>query len=92
MDAEFPVRCVCGKAIFSLHRKYLSLRADGLSVEDSLDKLGVAKMCCRTRFRCHVPNLGGGYPRDPQVIDKDGGSGDLTPVNVSEIGRDSVYD
>jgi DNA-directed RNA polymerase subunit N (RpoN/RPB10) len=92
MDSEFPVRCVCGKTIYSLYPTYKIYRENGLTAEDALNKMRIRKWCCRTRFRCHVPNLGEGYPDDPQVINEDSGTGKITPINISKIGGDEVYD
>lgn len=91
MESDFIVRCTCNKVLQNFYPTYEIHRKNGLTVEAALDKLRIRKMCCRTRFRCFVANLGEGYPSNPFVIDEENPS--IREISDTKIGKeDAVYD
>lgn len=93
MDPLFPSRCTCGKVIGGKYNLYLLHIQAGLSIDEALNKISILKWCCRTRFRCHVPNLGEGYPDDPTIIrSPEDAEKILPPINTSRIGKISYED
>ncbi len=53
-----PVRCFsCGKPIGQLYEKYKKLIEDGKNQKDSLDELGLKRMCCRAQILGHSDAL-----------------------------------
>nr|QBK86616.1 MAG: RNA polymerases N/ 8 kDa subunit [Marseillevirus LCMAC102] len=52
----FPVRCfTCGKIV--KWSPFEKLVESGVSEDETLDKLGYRRMCCRRMFLGHVPEL-----------------------------------
>jgi DNA-directed RNA polymerase subunit N (RpoN/RPB10) len=47
-----PVRCVtCNKILGNKYNKYEEFLHEGYSIEESLNKLGLVRPCCRLRLR-----------------------------------------
>ena len=72
----FPVRCyTCNAVIAHLHGAFAEARREGDACRDVLDRLGVARMCCRRMFISHVESLAQNqldYPNDNLVLDRGG--------------------
>ena len=53
-----PVRCFsCGKVVGSKWEEYNKLLADGKSVKDALDAVGLKRFCCRGTIMSHVESI-----------------------------------
>lgn len=53
-----PVRCFsCGTVIGAAWEDYNKFLADGDSVKDALDKVGLKRFCCRSAVMSHVNNI-----------------------------------
>jgi DNA-directed RNA polymerase I, II, and III subunit RPABC5 len=50
-----PVRCyTCGKVIGGKWAPYQNLLSEGVDMKESLDRLGLKKICCRRMMMGHV--------------------------------------
>lgn len=90
MDPLFPPRCfTCGKVLGQKkYDRYAAQLKDGLAVDQILNEMRILKWCCRTRFRCFVPDLGEGYPDDPTIIrNPEDAESILPPIETSKIGK-----
>jgi DNA-directed RNA polymerase subunit N (RpoN/RPB10) len=53
-----PVRCFsCGKVIGSSYEEYQKLLADGKSIKEALDAVGLRRFCCRSAIMSHVETI-----------------------------------
>ena len=57
-----PIRCMtCGKPIGHLYEKFVADTKAGRNPQNTLDRLGVERYCCRSLFLTHrdlVPRIG----------------------------------
>ena len=73
--AMFPVRCyTCNAVIAQLHPTYTDMLESGMSSKDALQRMNVARMCCRRMFLSHVDLFSNQihYPNKDIVLDKGG--------------------
>ncbi|ELA41043.1 uncharacterized protein VICG_01925 [Vittaforma corneae ATCC 50505] len=50
-----PVRCfTCNKLIANVYEDYLQLLRDGMHPNQALNKIGMARICCRRMVLGHV--------------------------------------
>lgn len=53
-----PVRCFsCGKPVGNVWEEYKKIVADGKSVKEALDAVGLKRFCCRSAIMSHVESI-----------------------------------